>query len=302
LLSDGNVLVEKSSVSGLGPAVSSLARNVDANFHSVRFAAPARSSPDMGSGQRSLPPREALEPLFHTSSTSADIIFVDGLHFAPFWLQMGLLATMAQHEVTSSVAPARHAPEFFLVIATHEESTEEGVLPLPDDRRDQFLLHARESDPAWHVMIAPEPAAANDSDHRPHPRPSWGGSAPISRQTIFDARAEVCGVTLPLAIERYLGSLARAVLYPGICSMDFARWVQPGSGLRAFLALKQASRAHAWLCGSSAVTFDDVVAVAGDCLRHRLLPSAYSRADGKTTHELIALLLEHFSPGVCHEA
>jgi MoxR-like ATPase len=58
------------------------------------------------------------------------------------------------------------------------------------------------------------------------------------------------------------------------------------------LALDRASRAHAWLQGSQAVTPDNVKAVAHGCLRHRLILSYEAEAEGITKDAVLDEILK----------
>jgi MoxR-like ATPase len=53
-----------------------------------------------------------------------------------------------------------------------------------------------------------------------------------------------------------------------------------------------AARAHAFLNGRGYVTPQDVKSMAPDVLRHRIILSYEAEAEGKTTDDLIAVILE----------
>jgi MoxR-like ATPase len=53
-----------------------------------------------------------------------------------------------------------------------------------------------------------------------------------------------------------------------------------------------AARAHAFLNGRGYVTPQDVKSMAPDVFRHRIILSYEAEAEGKTTDDLIAVLLE----------
>ncbi len=70
---------------------------------------------------------------------------------------------------------------------------------------------------------------------------------------------------------------------------DYVRW---GAGPRAGQALVLCGKAHAVLRGRFAVTLDDLHAIAPAALRHRLLLNFQAEADGVTTDDLVAKVLE----------
>jgi MoxR-like ATPase len=53
-----------------------------------------------------------------------------------------------------------------------------------------------------------------------------------------------------------------------------------------------AARAHAFLIGRGYVTPQDVKSMAPDVLRHRIILSYEAEAEGKTSDDLIQILLE----------
>jgi len=55
--------------------------------------------------------------------------------------------------------------------------------------------------------------------------------------------------------------------------------------------MDRCARAHAWLQQRDYVSPDDVVAVAHDCLRHRLILSYEAEADGITADRVIDEIL-----------
>ena len=60
---------------------------------------------------------------------------------------------------------------------------------------------------------------------------------------------------------------------------------------RATIAIDRCARAHAWLKGRDFVSPDDIQAVAGDVLRHRLILSFEAEANGVTPDKVIEELL-----------
>ena len=96
------------------------------------------------------------------------------------------------------------------------------------------------------------------------------------------------------AVEQYIVQLVMATRQPANYSEKLAGWLEYGGSPRATIALDRCARAHAWLRGQDYVTPDDVQAVAGDVMRHRLLLSFEAEANGVTpddvTSELLALV------------
>ena len=92
-------------------------------------------------------------------------------------------------------------------------------------------------------------------------------------------------------VEQYIVQLVIASRSPGLYSEQLAGWIEYGGSPRATIALDRCARAHAWLKGQDFVTPDDVQAVAGDVLRHRLLLTFEAEANGITPDQVIGELL-----------
>jgi MoxR-like ATPase len=65
-----------------------------------------------------------------------------------------------------------------------------------------------------------------------------------------------------------------------------------GASPRASIWLGQAAKAHAFLSGRGYVTPQDIKTMAPDILRHRIILSYEAEAEGKSTDDIIAMLLE----------
>ena len=87
-------------------------------------------------------------------------------------------------------------------------------------------------------------------------------------------------------------NISRASRVPEEFGLDIAPLIAYGASPRASIWLDQAARAHAFLNGRGYVTPQDVKSVAPDVLRHRIILSYEAEAEGKSTDDLIKILLE----------
>ena len=69
------------------------------------------------------------------------------------------------------------------------------------------------------------------------------------------------------------------------------KYVRYGASPRATIALDRCARARAWLAGRDFVSPEDVMALAPDVLRHRLIASFEAEAEGHSVNSLIERLL-----------
>ena len=91
----------------------------------------------------------------------------------------------------------------------------------------------------------------------------------------------------------YIVRISRATRNPEAFGMpELASLISYGVSPRASIWLAMASQAHAFLSGRGYVTPQDVKSMAPDVLRHRIILSYEAEAEGKTTDDIIATLLE----------
>ena len=95
----------------------------------------------------------------------------------------------------------------------------------------------------------------------------------------------------PLLLD-YIIDLVRATRVPDEYGIELRGVISYGASLRATMALEQASRVEAFFQGRAFVVPDDIKAVAPAVLRHRIVLSYESEADGITTDAVIEQLLQ----------
>jgi len=107
---------------------------------------------------------------------------------------------------------------------------------------------------------------------------------------ILEAGRLAQAVRLDDAIRAYIVRLVQATRASGP-SWKGREMLRCGASPRASLGLQAAAKAQAYLAGRDHVLPDDITSLAPDVLRHRLLLTYESEADGVTTDELIGALL-----------
>ena len=172
-------------------------------------------------------------------------------------------------------------------MATQNPIEQEGTYPLPEAQLDRFLMHVRIGYPdvsaEKKILALSRGEAISGAIAKPENE--------ISEQVILDARKEVMQIHMADAVDEYLVQIILATRNPSSVSEKLAGWIEFGASPRATIALDRCARAHAWLNQRDFVSPDDVVAVAHDCLRHRLILSYEAEADGITTDMAIDELL-----------
>jgi MoxR-like ATPase len=212
----------------------------------------------------------------------ANLLLADEINRAPSKVQAALLEAMEERQVTLG-EDSFPLPNPFLVLATQNPLEQEGTFPLPEAQMDRFLFKLRVDYPNQNDEVEVlRRAHLNGDEVRPV----------VDGPSLLAAGHEAEQVRLDDAIRTYIVRLVQATR-PGHGKLWKGKeLLRCGASPRASLALQSSSRALAYLQGRDHVLPQDVVDLAPDVLRHRLLLTFESEADGATTDQAIAQLLQ----------
>jgi len=272
LLARGHVLVE--DVPGVGKTMlaKSIARSTGCTFKRIQF------TPDLLPGditgvsvynQRT----GAFE--FRPGPLMAQVVLADEINRATPKTQSALLEAMEEGQVT--VDGVTHPlPQPFLVLATQNPIEYEGTFPLPEAQLDRFLLRIRLGYPT-----AEEELEIIRRQERGHPIQTL---EPVARpEDILEAQSAVAEVRVEEGVRRYIVSIVEQTRrHPEVAL---------GASPRASLALFRASQALALVRDRDFVIPDDVKALAGPVLAHRLVISAAGRMRGLDGWQVVQSVL-----------
>jgi MoxR-like ATPase len=285
LMADGHLLVE--GVPGLAKtsAVKALAGGLEGDFHRIQFTPDLLPADLIGTevfqpGQGTFRFQEG--PLFH------NFILADEINRSPAKVQSALLEAMAERQVTVGRTTYR-LPRLYLVMATQNPIEQEGTYPLPEAQRDRFLLQARVDYPD----VADEKRILKlVRDHMKEGLTVADIKGPVvSQAAVLEGRRQVLDLYMAPELEDYVVRLVTASRDPGAFDSDLRHWILYGASPRATIALDLAARAHAWLDGRDYVSPEDLRAMAGDVLRHRILLTYEAEADGIGADRVVERLL-----------
>ena len=254
LLAEGHLLIE--DVPGVGKTMlaKALARSIDGSVRRIQFTPDLLPSDITGVSAYN---QERREFEFKPGPIFANIIVGDEINRASPKTQSAMLECMEERHVTvDSTTYQLDRP--FMVIATQNPIEMEGTYPLPEAQRDRFTAR---------ISIGYPTAAAELEMLDTH-----GSSSPLDQlkpvATALDVRAlieAVRGVLVAGQVKEYIIALCAAT--------RTAPELRLGASPRAALQLLRASRARAALDGRDYVIPDDIQALAGPVLAHRLLPT-----------------------------
>ena len=214
------------------------------------------------------------------------LLMADEINRASPRTQSALLQAMQEKHVT--VAGARHdLPRPFHVLATQNPLEQEGTYPLPEAQLDRFLLQIDvgypDLDAERRMLLATTMGEERSAARVCGPDDLVQAQVLVRRIPVGEQVMEAI-LTLVRA-ARPIGSGPDSDRDSGV--RDQIAW---GPGPRASQALMLAVRARALLEGRLAPSTDDVVALAGPVLRHRMALNFAARAEGATTASVIERL------------
>jgi len=206
-----------------------------------------------------------------------ELLMADEINRASPRTQSALLQAMQEKHVT--VAGARHdLPQPFHVLATQNPLEQEGTYPLPEAQLDRFLLQIDVGYPGL------------EAERQMLLATTMGEEAKAARvcgpEQLVEAQALVRRIPVGETVMASILKLVRAARPGGEEGIE-SGVIAWGPGPRASQALMLAVRARALLDGRFAPSSDDVAALAGPVLRHRMALSFTARADGLSTAGVI---------------
>ena len=258
LLCQGHVLIE--DVPGVGKTVlaRSLARSLACTFNRLQFTPDMLPSDVTGV---SIYNQQKNRFEFRAGPIIGQIILADEINRATPKTQAALLEAMEERQVT--VDGVTHIlPKPFMVLATQNPIEYEGTFPLPEAQLDRFLLRVRLGYPSMSDEIR-----VLDDQQILHPLETL--KPVVKVKDILDAAEAVKRIYVSPAIKRYIVELTTRTRQSGD--------VYLGASPRGSLGLARAGQARAALVGRDHVLPDDIQALAGPVLSHRIIVSPAAR-------------------------
>ena len=209
------------------------------------------------------------------------LLMADEINRASPRTQSALLQAMQEKFVT--VAGVRHdLPKPFHVLATQNPIEQEGTYPLPEAQLDRFLLRIDVDFPTLdterNILV------------RTTGKEQAGAKKAITPKQLLDMQGLVRKLPVGENVVEAILTLVRNAR-PAQSDIESVREsVSWGPGPRAGQALMLASRARALIDGRLSPSIDDILALAGPVLKHRMALNFAARADGQTVESVIETL------------
>lgn len=273
LLCQGHMLIE--DVPGVGKTVlaKSLARSVGCRFQRIQFTPDMLPSDVTGVSVFNQKTREFE---FRPGPIHAQIVLVDEINRATPKTQSALLEAMEERQVTvDGVTYPLDTP--FMVLATQNPIEYEGTFPLPEAQLDRFMLRIRLGYPSKEEEI-------EVLDRQQYRHPVNTLEQVVGVEELRAAQEAVKEMYVDPLVKDYIVSVVRKTReHPD---------VYLGSSSRGALAIYRLSQARAALFGRDYVLPDDVKALAGPALGHRIIVGPAARIKDIEPEQIVQDILD----------
>jgi MoxR-like ATPase len=280
LLARGHLLVE--GVPGLAKtmAIKTLAASIGGDMKRVQFTPDLVPADLVGTrifNQKTGEFSTSLGPIF------TNLLLADEINRAPAKVQSALLEVMQERQVT--IGRETHiVPEPFLVLATQNPIETEGTYALPEAQVDRFMIKV--------LVDYPTPTEEFAIVER-----MTGNLEPVQRvlstAELIELQQQADRVYVDPALIDYAVHLATATRFPQKFGLpELERYVTFGASPRASINLILTARALAFVKGRDYVIPQDVLDMALDVMRHRLVLSFEALSDNVTADDLLGMVLK----------
>lgn len=207
-----------------------------------------------------------------------NVLLADEINRATPKTQSALLESMREQTVTIE-GETLEIPRPFLVIATQNPIEYEGTYNLPQAQRDRFLFKI--------IMDIPERTVERQVLDRFTHRHDFGPEnvePTIDIETIESARKTVREVHVEDRVYNYLLNIIERT--------RSHQATEFGASPRASLAFLHAAQARAAIAGREYIIPEDLQALAGEVLDHRIILDTDADLSGQTTRNVINDILD----------
>ncbi len=278
ILAGNHALIE--GVPGIAKTllVRTIARVLGSPFSRIQFTPDLMPSDITGTNVFNL---QTHSFTLHKGPVFTTFLLADEINRAPAKTQSALLQAMQERSV--SIDLETHAlPRGFTVFATQNPVEYEGTYPLPEAQKDRFMFKINMGFPEREQEL--ELGKRMLAGESPESVLERGGvEQKLSEEDLLHVQGMLSEVTVREEIAAYAVDVVRRT--------RAVESVAVGAGPRAVQALLLGTRANAAIAGRDFVGPDDVKALAGPVLEHRIILRPEFEMEGVTAREVVAGLL-----------
>ncbi len=280
LLARGHILVE--GVPGLAKtmAIKTLAEALSGEFKRIQFTPDLVPADLVGTrifNQKTGEFTTSLGPVF------TNLLLADEINRAPAKVQSALLEVMQERQVTIGRETFK-VPDPFLVLATQNPIETEGTYALPEAQVDRFMLKVLVGYPSsTEEFVVVERMTS---------------TLPMVQKVLTPAQllglqAAADQVYVDPALIEFAVRMVTATREPQLVGLpDLHRYIMYGASPRASINLILTARALAFVRGRAYALPQDVLDMALDVMRHRLVLSYEALSDNVTGDDLLKKIID----------
>jgi MoxR-like ATPase len=280
LLARGHILVE--GVPGLAKtmAIKTLAQSIGGEFKRIQFTPDLVPADLVGTriyNQKTGEFNTSLGPVF------TNLLLADEINRAPAKVQSALLEVMQERQVTIGRETFR-VPDPFLVLATQNPIETEGTYALPEAQVDRFMLKVLVGypDATEEFVIVERMTGALQAVQRV-----------LTTEQLLALQREADRVYVDPALIEYAVRLVTATRQPQEVGLpELSRYIMFGASPRASINLILTGRVLAFVRGRQYALPQDVLDMARDVIRHRLVLSYEALSDNVTPDDLLGRIFD----------
>jgi len=279
LLARGHILVE--GVPGLAKtmAIKTLAEAIGGDFKRIQFTPDLVPADLIGTriyNQRSGEFNTSLGPVF------TNLLLADEINRAPAKVQSALLEVMQERQVTIGGETFK-VPNPFLVMATQNPIETEGTYALPEAQVDRFMLKVLVGypSPTEEFVIVERMTGFLQAVQKV-----------LTTDQLLELQKRAYQVYVDPALIEYSIRVVNATRNPKEVGLGtLQHYITFGASPRASINLILTAKALAFVRGRPYVLPEDVLDMALDVLRHRLVPSYEALSDNVSSDDLVKQIL-----------
>jgi MoxR-like ATPase len=280
LLARGHILVE--GVPGLAKtmAIKTLSEAIGGEFKRIQFTPDLVPADLVGTriyNQKTGDFNTSLGPVF------TNLLLADEINRAPAKVQSALLEVMQERQVTIGRETFK-VPNPFLVLATQNPIETEGTYPLPEAQVDRFMLKVLVGYPntTEEFVIVERMTGMLQSVQKV-----------LTTEQLVTLQEQVDRVYVDPALIEYAVRMVTATRDPKLVGLqDLEHYIMFGASPRASINLILTGRALAFVRGRNYALPQDVLDMALDVIRHRLVLSYEALSDNVSADDLLKQIFE----------